>query len=111
MKMSDKTTTSQSESLPGSTGTSEEGEEDEEEGYSVKVSMEPNLEGKEWYQPLCLPMDRAFESKYLYRYIASRSVTPQEKVYMFLEHPSDWIGFLYHMIVYAENWTTFFRSS
>ena len=78
---------------------SEEGEEDDE--YSVKLSMEPKS-AKEWYQPLCLPMDRAFESKYLYQYLAknsSRRVTPKEKVYMFLEHPSGWMGFLYHMVV------------
>ena len=81
----------------------ESSENSDSDEYSVKVSMEPSVTlDKEW-NPLCLPMDRAFESKYLYRYlaknIAGRRVTPQEKVYMFLEHPSGWMGFLYHMIV------------
>ena len=73
--------------------------EEEPESDDYKVSMEPNV----LLEPLCLPVDRAFESKYLYRYlaknIAGRKPTPQEKIYMFLEHPSGWMGFLYHMMV------------
>ena len=53
--------------------------------------------------PLYLPMDRDFEAKYMDRYLNKHSKqgkkTKQEKVYMFLEHPNGWCGFLYHMSV------------
>ena len=55
-----------------------------------------------WF-PLFLPMDRDYEAKYLDQYLnkhtRSSKKSNQEKIYLFLEHPSGWFGFLYHMLV------------
>lgn len=74
-------------------------EEEPAKHNDYKVSLEPNV----LLEPLYLPVDQTFESKYLYAYlaknIAGRKPTKQEKIYMFLEHPSGWVGFSYHMLV------------
>ena len=50
--------------------------------------------------PLFLPMDKAFEAKYATK-SKKRGKSFKEKTYLFLEHPSGWIGFLYHFSVYV----------
>ena len=54
------------------------------------------------FNPIFLPIDKSYEAKYLmhkYRLGKKRGKTPQEQTYLFLEHPSGWFGFLYHMSV------------
>ena len=75
---------------------------EEEEEYPEK-EVDDSDDYKVSMVPLCLPVDRTFESKYLYAYLAKnivgRKPTKQEKIYMFLEHPSGWLGFTYHILV------------
>lgn len=51
-----------------------------------------------WF-PLYLPIDKAFEAKYLAARKTSKK-TAKEHIYLFLEHPAGWFGFIYHMLVY-----------
>ena len=87
--------TSSSESITSE----EEPAKENDDSDDYKVSLEPNV----LLEPLYLPVYPTFESKYLYAYlaknIAGRKPTKQEKIYMFLEHPSGWVGFSYHMLV------------
>jgi hypothetical protein len=55
-----------------------------------------------FFQPVYLPIDKSYESKYVmhkYRLGRRRGKTFQEQTYLFLEHPSGWFGFIYHMSV------------
>ena len=44
-----------------------------------------------------LPLDMAFRAKYVF--LQKRARTAQDRVYIFLEHPTGCIGFLYHFVV------------
>ncbi len=51
--------------------------------------------------PLYLPMDkRSFELKYSTYSQKKSGKSARENIYLFLEHPSGWIGFTYHFTVY-----------
>ena len=55
------------------------------------------------FLPIFLPIDRDYESKYLYHFVDKRCRfkrrTLQEKVYSFLEHPVGWHCLAYHATV------------
>ncbi len=54
------------------------------------------------YYPVYLPMDQDFKAKYMWhhRNLSKRGhKTVKERCYLFLEHPTGWICFIYHMSV------------
>lgn len=94
-------------------GSSEEEDDEEEEevepeetssilGDSASSSPAAGAggDGASFY-PIFLPIDKNFESKYLfhYRHLKKRGKSVQERVYVFLEHPVGWGCFVYHMSV------------
>jgi hypothetical protein len=53
------------------------------------------------YYPVYLPMDQDFKAKYLWhhRHLSRRGKSVKDRCYLFLEHPTGWICFIYHMSV------------
>ena len=53
------------------------------------------------YYPVYLPMDQDFKAKYMWhhRNLSRRGKTVKERCYLFLEHPTGWLCFIYHMSV------------
>ena len=49
------------------------------------------------YYPIYLPIDQAFKAKYVFHQRKGKSF--KERVYVFLEHPTGWICFVYHFTV------------
>lgn len=49
------------------------------------------------YYPIYLPIDQAFKAKYVFHHKKGKTV--QERTYVFLEHPTGWICFIYHFTV------------
>jgi len=63
---------------------------------------EAEVEVDETLYPIFLPIDRNYETKYMYhyRYMAKKAKkSMQERTYVFLEHPAGWGCFFYHMSV------------
>ncbi|XP_018900946.2 potassium voltage-gated channel subfamily KQT member 1 isoform X1 [Bemisia tabaci] len=50
------------------------------------------------YYPIYLPIDQAFKAKYVFHQRKGKSF--KERVYVFLEHPTGWICFVYHFTVF-----------
>ncbi|XP_065159715.1 potassium voltage-gated channel subfamily KQT member 1 isoform X2 [Atheta coriaria] len=50
------------------------------------------------YYPIYLPIDQAFKAKYVFHHKKGKTV--QERTYVFLEHPTGWICFIYHFTVF-----------
>ncbi len=53
------------------------------------------------YYPVYLPMDQDFKAKYLWhhRHLSRRGKSVKDRCYLFLEHPTGWLCFIYHMSV------------
>ena len=53
------------------------------------------------FYPLFLPMDKEFESKYLFHAAKGKKSGPgwRDRVYLFLERPIGWSGVAYHISV------------
>lgn len=77
---------------------SEEAVQKEEEKSSGKNALDDLDDIATWF-PLYLPIDKAFEAKYLNSKVPGKK-TAKERIYLFLEHPAGWFGFIYHMLVY-----------
>ena len=80
-----------------------ESDETDKKQSAANASSSHGTSKKPAAQSYHLPMDRDFESKYLsqyeYLYKKKNNETWKERVYMFLEHPAGWFGFIYHMSV------------
>ena len=70
---------------------------------STAAAAASNGGTQSFFNPIFLPIDRNYETKYLmHKYRLGRGKrgrTFQENTYLFLEHPCGWIGFMYHMSV------------
>ena len=69
---------------------------------SVELECKMSIEDQELSHILFLPMDNIDYAKY-YDFILNKKPsgrkTVQTRIYMFLEHPSGWLGLLYHVSV------------
>ena len=69
---------------------------------SVELECKMSIEDQELSHILFLPMDNIDYEKY-YDFILNKKPsgrkTIQTRIYMFLEHPSGWLGLLYHVSV------------